>query len=677
MERKTHYKMYKAGKNWVFAMLSTVVLTGVMAMSGNTAKADAVAQSSTEQVAKVDTTGATTTQVEKATNNVNESNAAQTSVTTTTGQSSSNADATSSSQNNKLATTTSVVTSQNTLVANKDQASSIQSSVTQNSKKTETVINTADNASQKNVNGNWYLVDNNTGKNLTGFQEIKYQNKVVYYAPSNAQMQYGWQDINNNRYYFDTFDGAMTTGQKNINGNWYMFDAQGVLQTGFQRIESQNKTVYYSEDKDKLGQMQYGQKNIKGNWYNFDTYDGAMKTGFVTIPSQNKTVYYSEDKTKLGQMQYGWQDVNNNRYYFDTYDGAMKKGLTNINGNYYYFDNSGVMATNQKNINGNWYMFNDQGIMQTGFVHIPSQGKTVYYSKDKDKLGQMLYGQKNINGRWYNFDTYDGAMKTGFVYIPSQNKTVYYDENQSTLGQMKYGFQNINGKTYYFDTFDGSMKTGQKNINGNWYMFDDKGVMKVGFVTIPSQNKTVYYSEDKAKLGQMQYGKTGIKGKTYYFDTFDGAMAVGEKKIDNHMYLFDSKGIMQIGFHDLDGGKRTVYYSEAKSNYGQMLYGNQVINGKNYYFDSTTGAMRKGILVLDKANHTLSYVTNEGTVAKNMRYKIDNVEYIFNVAGVLEHSQGEANIAGNWYLFGDNNHVLIGFQTLKDGRKVYYSTDSG
>ena len=368
--------MYKAGKKWVFVMLSTVALTGIMVMSGNIAKADAVAQSSTEQVAKIDTTSATTTstqataQVEKATNNVNESNAAQTSATTTTEQSSVNAGATSSSQNNKQATTTSVAASQNTSVANKDQVSSTQSSTTQNSEepKVETLVNTDDNASQKNVNGNWYLVDNNTGKNLTGFQEIKYQNKVVYYAPSNSQMQYGWQDINNNRYYFDTFDGAMTTGQKNINGNWYMFDAQGVLQTGFQRIESQNKTVYYSED--------------------------------------------------------------------------------------------------------------------------------------------------------------------------------------------------------------------------------------------------------KAKLGQMQYGKTGIKGKTYYFDTFDGAMAVGEKKIDNHMYLFDSKGIMQIGFHDLDGGKRTVYYSEAKSNYGQMLYGNQVINGKNYYFDSTTGAMRKGILVLDKANHTLSYVTMKALLLK-------------------------------------------------------------
>ncbi|WP_339326957.1 KxYKxGKxW signal peptide domain-containing protein, partial [Ligilactobacillus salivarius] len=42
-----HYKMYKAGKKWVFVMLSTVALTGIMVMSGNIAKADAVAQSST------------------------------------------------------------------------------------------------------------------------------------------------------------------------------------------------------------------------------------------------------------------------------------------------------------------------------------------------------------------------------------------------------------------------------------------------------------------------------------------------------------------------------------------------------------------------------------------------------------------------------------------------------
>ena len=229
--------MYKAGKNWVFAMLSTIALTGVMAMSVNTAKADTVAQSSTEQIAKVDTTSSTTTstqattQLEKATNTTNESNATQTAATTTTEQSSSNASATSSSQNNKQATTTSVSTLQSTSVANKDQASSTQSSTTQKSEepKVETPVNTADNASQKNVNGNWYLVDNNTGKNLTGFQEIKDQNKVVYYAPSNAQMQYGWQNINGKDYYFDTISGAMKTGTVNINGKNYTFNSDGTL----------------------------------------------------------------------------------------------------------------------------------------------------------------------------------------------------------------------------------------------------------------------------------------------------------------------------------------------------------------------------------------------------------------------------------------------------------------
>ena len=429
MEKKTHYKMYKAGKNWIFAMLTTVALTGVMAMSGNTAKADTVAQSTTEQVAKIDTTSAatTSTQVEKAINTTNESNATQTSATTTTEQSRLNIDATSSSQNTKQATMTSVATSQNTSVANKDQASSTQSSTTQKSEesKVEIPVDTANNASQKNVNSNWYLVDNNTGKNLTGFQEIKDQNKVVYYAPSNAQMQYGWQNINSNKYYFDKFSGAMTTGQKHIDGSWYLFDNQGVMQTGFQKIADQNKTVHYDSD---------------------------------------------------GKMQFGWQWVDNATRYFDTVTGTI--------------------AT----------------------------------------------GQKNIGGHWYNFDKVTSKMSVGFTHLTDQNKTVYY-------------------------------------------------------------------SEDKAKLGQM-------------------------------------------------------------------LYGSQVINGRNYYFDIVTGAVKRNELIFNKVNHTLAYVTREGVLAKNMKYKINNVEYAFNVAGVLEHLGGEANIAGNWYLFDNNNHVLIGFQTLKDGRKVYYSPNN-
>ena len=117
--------------------------------------------------------------------------------------------------------------------------------------------------------------------------------------------------------------------------------------------------MYYSPDN---AQMQYGQKNIGGYWYNFDTYNGAMKTGFVTIPSQNKIVYYSEDKAKLGQMQYGKQNIDGHWYLFNTFDGAMYKGwLMSGNDWYYYNQQNGQLQTGSAVINGVGYNFDGNG----------------------------------------------------------------------------------------------------------------------------------------------------------------------------------------------------------------------------------------------------------------------------------------------------------------------------
>src|SRR5699024_7475464 len=248
--------------------------------------------------------------------------------------------------------TTASEQSQNTQVVNdSEQSNAAQSSTTQKSEepKVETPVNTADNASQKNVNGNWYLVDNNTGKNLTGFQEIKDQNKVVYYAPSNGQMQYGWQWVNNATRYFDNATGAMAIGQKNINNHWYLFDNNGAMQRGFQNLKDygQDKTVYYNQDGwmqygwqninnskyyfDKFsGAMTTGQKNIAGSWYLFNN-QGVMQTGFQKIANQDKTVHYDSN----GKMQYGWQWVDNATRYFDNATGAMATGQKNINNHWY------------------------------------------------------------------------------------------------------------------------------------------------------------------------------------------------------------------------------------------------------------------------------------------------------------------------------------------------------
>ena len=684
MEQKTHYKMYKAGKNWVFAMLATVALTGIMAMGSNTAKADTVSQNTTEQVAKVDTTSATTTstqvttQVEKATNSTNESNTAQT-ATVTTEQSSSKTATISSNQDNKQAAAASVATSeqnqnaQSTQVANNnEQSNTTQSLAAQKSEepKVETPVNTANNASQKNVNGNWYLVDNNTGKNLTGFQEIKYQNKVVYYAPSNAQMQYGWQNINNNKYYFDNVSGAMTTGQKYIKGNWYLFDNQGVMQTGFQEIANQNKTAYYNKE----GQMQFGQKYVDNHWYLFDEVTGAMQTGFQKIANQNKTVYYN----KKGQMQFGQQTVGNNSYLFDKVTGAMQTGFQNLapygQNKVVYYASNGQMQHGQKYVDNHWYLFDEAtGAMQTGFQNLAlyGQNKVVYYASN----GQMQFGQKYINKHWYIFDKTTGEMAIGFTNIPDQNKIVYYSEDESKLGQMQFGWQNLNNGRYYLDTVTGAVQKGQKNIGGHWYLFNNKGIMQTGFQLLDGGKRKVYYSPDKATLGQMQYGWKLLGKDHYYFDKITGAMSKGEKNIGGHWYLFNNKGIMQTGFQLLDGGKRKVYYSPDKATLGQMQYGVQIINGNTYYFDRINGSQSLNRIIVGNDN-TLKYYGNDGSIVKNNTLNINGKNYSFDGMGSLI-GNGQLNIQGHWYLL-KNKIVQTGLQNLSaygENKTVYYASN--
>ena len=227
--------------------------------------------------------------------------------------------------------------------------------------------------------------------------------------------------------------------QKFENGHWRLY-RNGNLQHGFQKIETQNKVVYY----DHLGNMLYGQQNINGKWYNFDKVTGAMTIGEKYIPTQDKVVWYSDD----GTMLYDWQNIDGKVHYFDKITGKMSMG--------------------QKNIDGHWYLFDSKGVMQQGFQNIGYQNKTVYYNEDGwmlygwqnidgkvyyfDKVtGKMTVGQKNIGGHWYLFDS-KGAMQRGFQYIANQSKTVYYNKDCWML----YGHQLINGKKYYFNTITGA-----------------------------------------------------------------------------------------------------------------------------------------------------------------------------------------------------------------------------
>ena len=483
---------------------------------------------------------------------------------------------------------------------------------------------------EKLIDGYWYYFQPGTGRMTTGFQYLKDGNKTVYYN-ENGQMQYGYKSINNNNYYFDLSLGSMMTntlinvngkniyfnnegkeqnvmGQMFINNHWYLFDKDGVIQTGFQYIKDQNKTVYYNEKGQilygfqKIGDSYYffdyntgarysGELIINGHWHLFGP-DGKMLTGFQYIKNQNKTVYYNEK----GQMLYGFQKIGDSYYFFDYNTGARYSG--------------------ELIINGHWHLFGPDGKMLTGFQYIKNQNKTVYYNEK----GQMLYGQQNINGFWYNFETNTGKMLTGFQYIKNQNKTVYYNEK----GQMLHGYNKLEKDYYYFDistgeeakdkviNVDGKFKyfnkngkeekvSGQKYINNHWYLFDKDGKMLTGFQNIESQNKTVYYNEN----GEMLYGENYIDGAWRYFDKSTGAMATGFTNV---------------------GGK-IVYYDKD----GKMVYGNKTIDGIDYYFNTVTGAMKDNFIRKDGNTY---YYSENGKMATGWN-NIAGIKYYFNNSGEL------------------------------------------
>ena len=301
-----------------------------------------------------------------------------------------------------------------------------------------------------------------------------------------------------------------------------------------------------------------------------------------------------------------------------------------------YYDNQGQILHGQRYIDGYWYYFNySTGAMQKGFIEISLQNKTVYYNDQGHMLyglqwinnnlyyfdqntGAMQKGQRLINGHWYYFDETTGIAKTGFIEIPFQNKTVYYNE----YGQMLYGLQIISDNIYYFDQNTGAMQKGQRLINGYWYYFDETtGIAKIGFIEIPSQNKTVYYNSQ----GKMVYGAQKVDDKIYGFDPNTGAMLKGQKKIYNKFYYFDeTTGIAKIGFTEIPSQNKTVYYNQD----GSMQYGQKYIEGYWYLFDPNTGAMLTGFQIIYNQHKTV-YYDEKGHMLYGY-HTIDGVDYYFN-----------------------------------------------
>lgn len=542
---------------------------------------------------------------------------------------------------------------------------------------------------EKAVAGKWYYLNTVNGDVQTGWYRLPDGRQVYYDVQKGHQtvtgqgMLHGRQKVGNTYYYFDTWNGAQQTGFKqvngktyyfnpsqvtdreaNINGNWYHFAADGTMSTGFTQLKD-GRTVYYAAN----GQMQYGEKALNGQWYYFNPWDGHMAMGWTTLPD-GRVVYYDVKKDGTGKgMLHGVQTIGNQTYDLSSWNGARHTGWDTFNGKTYYFAPAMVKGQ-EKAIDGHWYDFQADGSMATGFTQLPD-GRTVYYAAN----GQMQYGEKALNGHWYFFNTWNGQMASGWTTLPDGRK-VYYDVQKDGKGQgMLHGDQVVNDRLYRFDSVTGALRQELKNaiyfnpatkqleyfgtdgkldramkvtlagkafqvdangylqlangenaVNGNWYLYDAKTKqLKTGWQTLGK--RTVYYDPTTA---QMRHGEANINGHWYYLDPIDG-----------HMHT---------GFTTLPDG-RTVYYRDN----GQMLYGELANGGYWYHFNEVTGAMSKGFTKLKDGR--LVYYNGQGHMIYGWQ-TINGQRYHFNEA-TGDASRGDVWLNGHEYIFDTGTGAQI------------------
>ncbi|WP_019205906.1 KxYKxGKxW signal peptide domain-containing protein, partial [Limosilactobacillus ingluviei] len=329
-ERKQHFKMYKAKKQWLLAGLTVL---GGLFLAGM-------------PVAQADTAGYTpTTVTPKQTATEQQVNAAPT-----------------------VSASAQVVPASQATVPASQQAAPVAMYKAVAEQATPTVSTLK--LTEESKDGHWYLKDANATdpakQYVNGWHSLS-NNRVAYYDPSTYQMVYGEHNIDGKWYYFNEQSGDVQEGwyrlpdgrevyydvhkkQNGVDGEgmlhgmsakpssdksayFYFNVASGAQETGFKQVN--NHTYYFAPTR-----VQNQEKQINGAWYYFKA-DGTMATGFTTLPS-GKSVYYQNN----GQMAYGQQTINGHGYYFVPQSGEeVRNQEVNLNGHWYFYRQDGTMAT--------------------------------------------------------------------------------------------------------------------------------------------------------------------------------------------------------------------------------------------------------------------------------------------------------------------------------------------
>ncbi|WP_455459826.1 glucosyl transferase [Streptococcus salivarius] len=548
------------------------------------------------------------------------------------------------------------------------------------------------------LNGKWYYAGND-GAILKGPQTI--DGVKVYFDQGGVQVKgyFARDDSDNHKRYYDKDSGALVTNNYVIaydnythQNERYYVDEQGVRVKGAKTING--KQVYFTYDGrqvfDNFGDdgYFYGQDGnrvdlgtnhyvqIKGNWYYIGN-DGKILTGEQTIDGAHVYFGYKGIQVK-GDFDYNKQfhdkDSGNlvtNRFvtvkdktYFIGADSKAIKGATVIDNVEYFFDKeTGAQVKGDFASNDKYYDGITGALVTNSYVQV---GKNWYYVGND---GKPLKGSQTINNVPVYFDPYGGRQAKGIF----GNDGYFYDKDSGAkvdLGTNRYVQVNDN---WYYVNAEGKILKGDQIIDGVQVNFNSyNGIQTKGELVdsngrvISEENYNTYeapskfYDKNSGALVKGQY--FNHNGNWYYADA-EGNILKGEQTIDGVNVYFDSKGV-QAKDAVLGG-----YYYDKDSGARKELPRDQFIKiGNELYYLSSNG--RTGEITIDGKDY---YIEQNGKVLRGSFNIYQRPPYYDDETGEAVEKTGFVKSRDSWFYL-ENGKKVAGFKKI-DG-KLYYFSDN-
>ena len=233
--------------------------------------------------------------------------------------------------------------------------------------------------------------------------------------------------------------------------------------------------------------------------------------------------------------------------------------------------------------------------------------------------GVKLTGIQQADVYYYDFGE-DGICegKTKYTGLITDASGIYH---YSLFGELATGWRMISSKWYYFDPETTNALTGEHEISVDGvaitYTFDVTGALTEDvWYTNESGETYLYYGPSYYKRAWKE-----IDGNTYFLN-YRGVLAKGVYGVQNSpndpeiFYLFDETTGALVGVCDgfMTYGGKTYYYHTAGKN--EKAYGFYCIDGKYYYFSTSTGEMRTG-------EYTVMSYTSNGLLSEHRTFTFD------------------------------------------------------